>query len=190
MILFALISCFYALAMGACTYTCWGTINPAANKFAACTGTNTINLNCAGRTFVQEDCGDCAYPTDRGKGLFRDCDTAWCWVALKDLSNETVCSAEDIEWFQSQKNIAISEKKNVGCMADGMYIPKTNATVRGDTSDPYGCKEHHFLGWIFHQDHFQVLGSCDSTCYWCYGHAYGDVNQSGSVICSELESSK
>lgn len=53
------------VATKACTYTCWKTVNTAAWKFAACTGQGTVPVNGGSHTFIQENCGQCPYTTDR-----------------------------------------------------------------------------------------------------------------------------
>ena len=76
----------------------------------------------------------------------------------------------------------------VGCAskAPGLYTTNQAAQVRGDP-DGNGCSDHHWVGTLPQGAHFKVDGICSgSDCFWCYGFAYGEVNQRASIICSEL----
>ena len=175
-----------------CTYTCWASINPAADRFAACTGTDHAPSVPLVGGFMQEDCGGCAQSTDRVKGYWPDAsDNSWCWVAASDLSGPSACSPDAIKRAHlSSQGLLPSQirqsKEGRQCRTSGCWTPTNESMVRGDAGNN-GCECHHFLAWMFNGQHLQIQGACDPDCYWSYGYAYGEVNESASIIASEME---
>ena len=193
---FILLAFILPLAFPKCTYTCWD-VASNANTWAACITTATLPINFGSHTFVEEVhdgtlCGTCDHSTDRRKGMFIDVPGSWCWVAYGDLHNPRACGGEGSNDFlmgiSRPKEIEqVSDNFLEGCLEDGMYTPKTSATVRGKAGVD-ACKDQaQYLGTLEHGQDFHVTGQCGG-CVWCSGDAgYPVSQQQVTVLCSDLE---